>query len=368
MTNAVIHVGDALRVLGTFEAGFANVCVTSPPYYGLRDYGLPPTEWPNATYVPMPGLPPVPVPAMTCCLGLEPTPEAYVGHLVAVFREVRRVLKEDATLWLNIGDSYAAAGGHSGQGASSHRKGRSNVGAQNHSPTKVPPGHRPKNLFGIPWRVAFALQADGWYLRQDCIWQKPNAMPESVRDRCTKAHEYVFLLAKSERYRFDAAAIAEPAAKGAAGSRFNTGKAAEHQMGRASSKPRKAGNKSHKYVTEYEASESEEHRTKAGLMKVADVFWETRNKRSVWPVPTVPLKEAHFATFPPKLAEPCVLAGCPEGGVVLDPFAGAGTALMVALQHGRNAVGVELNEEYAGIAARRIERHAPGRVEIAGRG
>lgn len=216
-------------------------------------------------------------------------------------------------------------------------------------------GLKQKDLIGIPWRVAFALQSDGWYLRQDIIWHKPNPMPESVRDRCTKAHEYIFLLSKSERYYFDSEAMQEPASKGAAGSEFHTGKTGAHQLGRASTKPRTAGNKSHKYVTAYDGSDTEEHRTKAGLMNIADTPWETRNRRSVWTVATKPYKGAHFATFPPDLIRPCILAGCPKDGTVLDPFGGSGTTALVALEEGRKAVLCELNTDYIALAHKRLD-------------
>lgn len=260
-------------------------------------------------------------------IGLEASPDAFVAKLVEVFREVRRVLRDDGTLWLNLGDSYAGSGpsGASYQSKTTReREGKNSDGAFRISKTlaargltyaekkPIPPsGLKSKDLIGIPWRVAFALQADGWYLRQDIIWHKPNPMPESVRDRCTKAHEYIFLLSKAERYYFDSAAMQEPASKGAAGSEFHTGKTGTHQLGRASTKPRTAGNKSHKYVTAYDGSDTEEHGTKAGLMNIADTPWETRNRRSVWTVATKPYKGAHFATFPPDLIRPCILAGCP---------------------------------------------------------
>ena len=311
----VIHQGDCLRTLRTLPDNSVHCCITSPPYWGLRDYGH------------------------DGQIGLEKTPEAYVARMVEVFREVRRVLADDGTLWLNLGDSYAGAGpsGATYQSETTNRRAGSKYdGAFRISKTLAdrgltyadkkpvpPPGLKKKDLIGIPWRVAFALQADGWYLRQDIIWHKPNPMPESVRDRCTKAHEYIFLLSKSSRYYFDSAAMKEPAVKGASGSSFNKGKTATHQMGRSSDK----------------------ERAESG----------TRNRRDVWTVATTPYKGAHFATFPPKLVEPCVLAGCPPGGVVLDPFSGAGTTGLVAKQHGRRFVGCELNPEYVVMAKHRID-------------
>ena len=286
-------------------SGSVNCVVTSPPYFGLRDYGH------------------------DGQIGLEQTPAEFVAKLVDVFREVHRVLRDDGTLWLNLGDSYAAGKcGRADQDRNTrNRDGRNtanatDTGAPMYGQRKIPEGLKPKDLIGIPWRVAFALQEAGWYLRQDIIWHKPNPMPESVTDRCTKAHEYVFLLSKSPRYYFDSEAIKEPAVKGAAGSSFNKGKTAAHQMGRS----------------------SEKERTEDG----------TRNRRSVWTVTTKPFKGAHFATFPPDLIEPRILAGCPEGGVVLDPFGGSGTTAGVALAHGRRAILCELNPEYAALVPDRV--------------
>ena len=224
-------------------------------------------------------------------------------------------------------------------------------------------------MVGIPWRVAFALQSDGWWLRQDIIWSKPNPMPESVTDRCTKAHEYLFLMTKGERYHYDAEAIKE-ASITKDPRRPYTSEGAWHLDGRPAEqrhggKPRTAGNKSHKYVEAYEASDTEEHRTKAGLMKVADVPWTFRNKRSVWTIATAPYPDAHFATFPPDLVEPCILAGCPAGGTVLDPFFGAGTTALVADRLGRDCIGIELNPEYAEMARKRLIADAGMFAEVA---
>jgi DNA modification methylase len=247
--------------------------------------------------------------------------------MVEVFRCVRDVLVDDGTLWLNLGDSY----------------------------------NNGKQLLGVPWRVALALQLDGWVLRQDIIWHKPNPMPESVRDRCTKAHEYIFLLSKSEKYFIDPDGMKEPAVKGAAGSEFHTGKTGEHQLGRASTKPRRAGNiNPPKGAVAY--SEGDEfHRTKVGLLGYAqrtrempDEALGKRNRRSVWTVATRPYKGAHFATFPPALIEPCVLAGSRPGDLVLDPFMGSGTTAAVALKHGRQYLGCELNQEYGSLQEKRI--------------
>lgn len=311
MTIEILQ-GDCRDVLGSLADGSINCCVTSPPYFGLRDYGV------------------------EGQLGLEPTPDEFVSAMVEVFREVRRVLRDGGTLWLNLGDSYAGSWG--AQGRSGQLSDRSIISAQQIAAAakkksrtgSIPPGSglKPKDLVGIPWRVAFALQADGWYLRQDIIWHKPNPMPESVTDRCTKAHEYIFLFAKSERYYFDADAIKEPVAASTV-SRLAQPTLAQ-QIGSARVPGKTNGN-----------------------MKAVGGS-ETRNRRSVWSVTTKPFKGAHFATFPPDLIEPCVLAGCPIGGTVLDPFFGAGTTGLVAQKHGRNCVGIELNPDYIAIANERL--------------
>lgn len=334
-----ILVGDCRARLAEIESGSVNTCVTSPPYFGLRDYG-------HAGQI-----------------GLEPTPPEFVQAMVEVFREVRRVLRDDGTLWLNLGDSYtgSSAGQVSKRQASktSDKLGADAVDALGRR-VGVPAGLKPKELIGIPWRVAFALQADGWYLRQDIIWHKPNPMPESVTDRCTKAHEYVFLLSKGPRYYFDAAAIAERAERGDAGSVFDQGKTTKHQLGRAQIRSQRLAEQS---VGRSGGALS------GGTQKstLGHDAQDTRNKRSVWMVPTQPFKEAHFATYPPALIEPCILAGAPAGGMVLDPFGGAGTTGLVADRLGRNATLIELNPEYAEMARRRIAGDAGmfGAVEVA---
>lgn len=274
---------------------YVHCCVTSPPYWNLRDYGC------NGQ------------------IGLEQTPEEYVTRIVEVFREVRRVLRDDGTLWLNLGDTYAANRKKqvpdSKGGASATRS--SGIG------TSTPNNLKPKDLVGIPWRVAFALQADGWWLRQDIIWHKPNPMPESVKNRCTKAHEYLFLLSKSSDYHCDMDAIAEPS-MGWHNSKFHTGKTNEHQLNRTGKKDRNEA--------------------------------KTRNRRSVWSVATKPYKKAHFATFPPKLIKPCIIAGCPENGIVLDPFAGSGTTAEVANTNNRRAILIELNPNYIKFAHARVKQ------------
>ena len=286
-----------METLKTLESESINTCVTSPPYWGLRDYNGEKEQ-----------------------LGLEATPQEFVDNLVAVFREVKRVLRKDGTLWLNLGDSYNAArnGGHAGGSKQNHKKYLQRSGAN-------VVGLKPKDLIGIPWRVAFALQQDGWYLRQDIIWHKPNPMPESVKDRCTKAHEYIFLLSKSPKYYYDNEAIKEDA-------KFPGGPTAAHAIRKGADDPKM--------------------QTRGGLHKIGAN--PKRNKRSVWTITTKPYKEAHFATFPKDLIEPCVLAGCPEGGTVLDPFGGSGTTAQVANDNHRDSILCELSAEYIEIAKKRL--------------
>lgn len=292
-----IKVGDCRQLLREMPDESVQCCVTSPPYFGLRDYGHP------------------------CQIGQEETPEAFVAAMVDVFREVRRVLKADGTCWLNLGDSYNAAGrtGHGTRiGCKQGTNRASATKADNCRPSVA--DLKPKDLIGIPWRVAFALQADGWYLRQDIIWAKPNPMPESVTDRCTKSHEYIFLLSKSEKYLYDAEAIAEPTT-------------CDRVRGPALHADTKSTNGN------------------GGLSRRA--AGETRNKRSVWNVTTFSYPEAHFATYPPDLIKPCIMAGTKPGDVVLDPFGGSGTTGQVALELGRRAILCELNPEYAKISESR---------------
>jgi DNA modification methylase len=304
--------GDALEVLKTLPDSSVHCCVTSPPYWGLRDYGH------------------------DGQIGLESTPEAYVARMVEVFREVRRVLRDDGTCWVNLGDSYAASGirirgrndGDDGYGVRTGSPKRTNPCAAEQNKKTIITRHnlKPKDLVGIPWRVAFALQADGWYLRQDIIWHKPNPMPESVRDRCTKAHEYVFLLTKSPRYYYDADAVSE-----------------------ASVQPERAGKIERSFSTGKPEAVLRQDVGRS-VMRTA-----TRNRRSVWTITPKPYKGAHFAVMPPDLVEPCIKAGCPVGGTVLDPFAGSGTTLALATKLGRNSIGIELNAEYIELARARIQ-------------
>lgn len=289
-----IRQGDNRVLLCDLDDRSVQCVVTSPPYFGLRDYG------------------------MADQIGLESTPDAYVQQLVAVFREVRRVLKDDGVLWLNLGDSYASGGRKTRDPGQSklHRAFEGDAYRDGLRP-EDPEGIKPKDLIGISWRVAFALQADGWYLRSDIIWHKPNPMPESVTDRPTKSHEHLFLMAKSKNYYYDHEAIKEPA----------TGE------GPGNKRPTKAAR-----------SGSDSHRTTSGLHLIG--ARETRNKRDVWTIPTQPFRGAHFATMPEALIEPCILAGSRPGDTVLDPFSGSGRVGLVAIAHKREYLGLELNPDY----------------------
>lgn len=318
-----IITGDCRVSLASMASASINCCVTSPPYFGLRDYGH------------------------DGQIGQETTHDDFVAHLVSVFREVRRVLKDDGTLWLNLGDSYNA---HPGQRKATDKSGakqKTNMGSSG-SPSRSVAGLKPKDLIGIPWRVAFALQSDGWYLRQDIIWSKPNPMPESVKDRCTRSHEYIFMFSKSERYHYDAAAIAEDAIySGTTGQDASGYKDAKKFNGKHSDKRRGHSRRHAGFNDRWDA------------VSKAEQCSGKRNKRSVWNVATKPFAGAHFATFPPELIEPCILAGCPNGGFVLDPFGGAGTTGLVADRLGRSAVLCELNPDYVEIAKNRITGDAP---------
>lgn len=299
--------GNCIDVLPTLLTGSVNCCVTSPPYWGLRDYGHGDQ------------------------LGLETTPEEYVEKIVSVFREIRRVLRPDGTLWLNLGDSYiGAAGGRQGKNSQMADRSVSKARA-NRILDKKCEGLKPKDLAGIPWRVAFALQADGWWLRSDVIWAKSNPMPESVTDRPTKSHEYLFLLSKSARYFYDAEAIAE-----------QTTDPEYREKGKI--RPTATGGKGFEIRGGL-------HKQEGGRL--------IRNRRTVWTIPTQPFPGAHFAVMPPALVEPCILAGCPIGGTVLDPFGGAATVGVVARRLQRRTILIEINPEYAEMGRRRIEGDAP---------
>jgi DNA modification methylase len=300
MTNYQIIQGDCIEGMKTLPDGCVHTCITSPPYFGLRSYDGGDSE-----------------------IGREDTVDGYVQKMVEVFREVHRILRDDGTLWLNLGDSYMSA--------KNCAPPPQTIGGQRGMPSDfIPPnrkdqrGLKGKDLIGIPWRVALALQADGWYLRQDIIWSKPNPMPESVEDRCTRAHEYIFMLTKKPKYYYDHNAIKEDAV----------------------GKPHAPGNKSR--------TQPEEKGARDPALE-PDRVWGAdgkRNKRSVWN--TKGYKGAHFAVYPENLIEPCVLAGCPEGGTVFDPFTGSGTTAVVAMKNGRNYIGTELNPEYVKIAEERI--------------
>jgi site-specific DNA-methyltransferase (adenine-specific) len=310
----MILIGDVRERLKELPDQSVNCCVTSPPYWGLRDYG-------NDGQI-----------------GLEHQPGAFIAELVQVFGEVKRVLRDDGTLWVNMGDSYASTKEGNTNGTAGKVKQKAGVNDNTRKRT-IPDGLKAKDLVGIPWMLAFALRADGWYLRQDIIWHKPNPMPESVTDRCTKSHEYIFLLSKSRQYYFDNKAMREPNA----------------DPKRTNYKPGKRA------YAEGNTEQIPGSRTRRndGFQAYADGKIPVgRNKRSVWTVTTRPFRGAHFATFPPALIEPCILAGCPEGGTVLDPFFGAGTTGLVAQRHNRKWIGCELNPEYAAIAQTRIEAEA----------
>ncbi len=303
MKTETIYKGNCIEVMKDFPDGSIDCVVTSPPYWGLRDYGTDEQ------------------------LGLEKTPEEFVANLVKVFSEAKRVLKSTGTCWINLGDSYARTPSkwrddYKGSGKSGNTGLHKNtMGSTASWGRPLPKGIKPKELVGIPWRVAFALQADGWYLRQDIIWAKPNPMPESVQDRCTKAHEYIFLLTKSPKYFYDIDAIRE--------------KANYPNDDRGARGDRRRG------------TECNSMSGKTG---------ETRNKRSVWTITTKPYKGAHFATFPIELPTYCIKAGCPEGGIVLDPFFGSGTTGLASQEQNRHWVGIELNEEYIEIAKTRTSQ------------
>jgi DNA modification methylase len=315
--DCTLYLGDCIEVLRTIPDSSVQCCVTSPPYYGLRDYGT------------------------AGQIGLEETPEAYVAKLVDVFREVRRVLRDDGVLWLNLGDSYAGNNsigrndaGRNFTGGGGNILGSGNPGEQGF--IKKETGLKPKDLVGIPWRVAFALQADGWWLRQDIIWAKPNPMPESVTDRCTKSHEYIFLLTKSARYYYDAEAVKE---------------AAVDQESYTGWRKRNAPTMAKHDIKHLKNAGSilEDGTLKSGMR------YPLRNLRDVWTITTKPYREAHFATFPIEIPERCIKAGSKEGDAILDPFSGAGTTGVAAAKLGRAYIGIDLNPDYIEMSRKRIE-------------
>jgi len=346
--NITIYNNNCKEILKNFKPLSINCIITSPPYYGLRDYGE--VEQ----------------------LGLEETPEKYVENLVEIFREIKRVLRNDGTVWLNLGDSYCGSGvnnGNTNAGISRARK-RGDIKKTSRPNTKIN-NLKPKNLIGIPWRVAFALQADGWCLRQDIIWQKPNSLPESVRDRCTKAHEYIFLLTKNYNqnkvwwakdtgeysYNPDLSEII----KDAEGNELPRWRGAQYYFDYESIAEKATGYDGRKDTI---FKGSVKYKPDDNCPRPGGERWPNRgkdinayplrNKRSVWTVNTQPYKEAHFAVFPDKLIAPCIKAGCPEGGVVLDPFMGSGTTLKTAQRLGRKAIGIDLNKNYCKMSKKRF--------------
>ncbi len=332
-----IHLGDVLKQLRLLPDGSVNCIVTSPPYWGLRDYGV------------------------KGQLGAEATPSAYIRKMVVIFREAKRVLQSTGTLWLNIGDSYAT---NSGSYVHKSAIGKAAYVSKNTESavlkrTKVVGGLKSKDLVGIPWMLAFALRKDGWFLRQDIIWHKPNPMPESVTDRCTKAHEYIFLFSKSAKYFFDQETIKQPLAASSV-SRLSQNLEAQAGSDRVPGKTNGAmkavGGSKHKNLQYDGQKPSSFHRTRNEGGEEWQPADGKANKRSVWTVATMPFKDAHFATFPEALIVDCIKAGCPEGGVVLDPFFGSGTTGLVARKFNRNFIGIELNAAYIAIAERRLKK------------
>jgi DNA modification methylase len=349
-----IHNLNCIDGLKKLNDKSVNCCVTSPPYWGLRDYGIGATLWPTVEYSPMAGLPNITIPEWEGCLGLEPEPYMFIGHIVYIFREVYRVLKNDGTLWVNLGDSYVGNARHE-EGFNERWHGKHYLSDKQGETSrlrpkrKLPNNLKPKNLIGIPWMAAYALQADGWYLRSDIIWNKPNAMPESVKDRPTRAHEYIFLLSKSGDYYYDSEAIKEPCVNGDPNPpRGSMGGLGNMNSGRRLKGNRKTfrGGGTYTNGQSFDNSICVEPNSKGN--KPNDLM--TRNKRDVWNVSTTQFKKAHFATFPPKLIEPCILAGCPKDGITMDIFMGSGTVGMKALELQRNYIGFEMNPNYIKIA------------------
>jgi site-specific DNA-methyltransferase (adenine-specific) len=330
--------GDAAQMLRTLPACSVHTCVTSPPYWMLRDYGI------------------------AGQIGLEATVEEFLNRMVDVFAEVWRVLRDDGTCWVNLGDTYTSNGGHSDENIMRRRLAiRAGAVPDHIVRARRARGQKPKDLIGIPWRVAFALQDFGWYLRQDIIWHKLNPMPESVRDRCTKAHEYIFLLSKQPRYYFDKPAMQEPVSGGAhargtgvnpkaklPASNYSRANGPNSRMARERIP---GGDASKRNASRWNVRPKQNASFAAALAGLVD----TRNKRSVWSVATHPYRGAHFATFPPALIRPCILASAPVGGIVLDPFAGSGTTGAVAIAHKRRAILIEINPDYIPLIKQRLK-------------
>lgn len=363
----MIIVGDALQELRKLPDGIAHCGVTSPPYYGLRDYGV------------------------DGQIGLEETPEEYIAKLVAIFHEFRRVLRDDGTLWVNIADSYVGSGKGRNKDGSHQSTGKqgTNAGTVIGKLKKTDGGCKPGDLIGIPWMLAFALRADGWYLRQEIIWAKPNPMPESVRNRCTKSHESIFLFAKSRKYFYDAEAIKEDCVQAEFANGFRGGSYCNNESFDNENSGRKTkGNKKYYLPAGSEAAfgtpqarrrvkvpsgwetGSGSHGTfhSEGRQSAAEYtemdFPLKRNKRDIWTIATTPFSGAHFATFPKKLAETCILAGSPKGGLVMDMFAGSGTTGVMALSHERQFIGIELKQQYVEIAEQRIRDETDWQLKL----
>lgn len=340
-----IYNQDCLSGLNNLADNSIDCCVTSPPYYGLRDYGN------------------------TAQIGLEKTPELYVEKMIAVFTGVKRVLKPGGTLWLNLGDSYATNSGGYGSPAAMGKASYISKKTEGSilKRTKVVSGLKPKDLIGIPWMVAFALRASGWYLRQDIIWAKKNCMPESVTDRCTKSHEYIFMLSKSQKYYYDQDAIKEPAIYDVDGTQTLARKARQKDGAKSLPNEMQAGIRQFKDAKKADGKNSDKQRGHSRKHSGFNERWDKmskeeqctgmRNKRDVWTIAPAQFPEAHFATFPEEIPAICIKAGCPEGGTVLDPFMGAGTTALVAAKLNRNYIGFELNAEYIQIAEKRLKKH-----------
>jgi len=390
-----IYNENCIETMERMPDNFIDCVVTSPPYWGLRDYGPYSFIWgadPNCKHIwgdkingksqsgslagsTLQGTPPgeerrpewesvfcVDCGAWRGCFGLEPTPELYVQHSVQIFREIRRVLKPEGTLWLNLGDTYAAYWGDKYGNTQSFGQTRENIG--NAPPCKKSPDFKtsifkPKDLVGIPWMVAFALRSDGWWLRQDIIWSKPNPMPESVTDRCTKAHEYIFLLTKSEKYFYDQAAIKEPLKKSShvrLGQNIAAQSGSERVPGKTNGNMKAVcfgGAKGRNYNPEKGDPNFRNGSEQWGREYVPTPDLKA-NRKSIWTITTKPFSEAHFATFPIELPSLCILAGSPKDGIVYDPFMGAATTALAALKYGRRFIGSEINPEYCEIGNKRI--------------
>jgi len=353
-----IRQGDCLELLRQMPSECVQMCVTSPPYFGLRSYSIPDTSWPALSFFPVAGLAEIAIPSMKVCLGNEADQWCFVGHLVHLFRELRRVLKPDGLIWVNLGDSYNAQNSGCPNGIGK-RYGSTKAHAGVDRPCRAATGVKksinsdlkPKDLSGLPWRMALALQADGWYLRRDVVWWKDNPMPEAVKDRPATTHEYVFMLSKSASYYYDRDAISEPASLS---THARVSQNVEAQIGSARANGGAKTNGKMKAVVRGKSKVGEfgvkNNESFAGSVCL---LVPNRNSRSVWKFPTQSFKEAHFATFPEELPRRCILAGSRPGDTILDPFFGSGTTGQAAIELGRNCIGLELNPDYIEIARRR---------------